>query len=1058
MEAFRLQPPPAVGTKAKAIQQAKEFEEIVSEKSRRSGIESPPYDFIELIGKGSFGRVFKGKNRSTHELVAIKIIDVDKFDYEGTTEENLQQTLREINILQQLKDSRARPYVNIIEEARNVHNELWVISEYASGGSVGTLLKPNAQRLRTGLEEKYIIPIARELALGLKFIHEAGILHRDLKCGNVLVLEDGRVQLCDFGVSGAVESEKNKRSTIVGSVHWMPPELRQEFIKENNGVATSLLYGSEIDIWAYGCTVYEMATGRPPFSDKNAEDAALVVEVPTLEGKGNFSETLNDLVSFVCQPNADERPTPDEILEHPYLVESSKIYPTMTLIQLVRQYYVWEHSGGSRISLFNGYGAPAPDPLAPQEDDEEDWTFSTSEEFDMQQRASMNFNDPFITVPPGDMSVSVSLNESEEDDEDDELGPRMKRLRRRFKEEAIERGGRRLHKIFDVDSTPYRYSMVDSEPGAGPGGRPVSDLALRNEEAQSDETVETVIDLDDAVAPIAPPQTMVGEVPTLRASRRLTRDDDEARDYYDADQTIRRGTRDFNDQPNRRTMDWKFEDQTNRRTMDWKFETQPPMPAQPTQSTQPTESIRRTMDWTFDDFQQESDLAPPPAAAPALERTNRRTMEWTFDISMAEASHDSHIKAPRLSRLREEPEFTLSALDPSQDQNRRTRDFVFPMRDPGPRDSLSASMSNYRPSLLHAIREPSFDDYPRVNSAPQSPLRTSMIDLDDANVDDYRPSTSHSTSTSILTAGTEQMNGNPFDLEDQVHLSQNNNRASYHMKSQSEPNHALPGLLTPQTYDEHGNPLNQDSYHLGMHARGVSSVSQMQAKAPPNNITYARQRPPQRPIWDSWSHQDAYKIDESPPDSTSTATSPEDDRSVDEMWSKLEQDHYGTQQRRQPYLQTQTQNQPQIQISTLRSRRTASQDEEPRSDAEDNYTSDPALAPLPASFDDHLPTTRRSRISLGPNGRPLIDFPIPRGPDTEALSGAQVHPSVLGDMLFKSALDMRNALGTSRALLGSFKPVESGLGVNGGAGLNGGMGMRMGTLRKVKGGAGASDA
>jgi hypothetical protein len=624
----------------------------------------------------------------------------------------------------------------------------------------------------------------------------------------------------------------------------------------------------------------------------------------------------------------------------------------------------------------------------------------------------MSFNDPFITAPPGDMSASVSSLNDSEDDEDDELGPRMKRLRKRFKEEAIERGGRRLHKIFDPESTPYRYSMVDSEAGVGPGGRPVSDLALRNEESPSGETVETVIDLDDAVAPIAPPQTMVGEVPTLRASRRLTRDDEEVRDYYDADQTIRRATRDFSDQPNRRTMDWKFEDQTNRRTMDWKFETQAPPPIPPTEST------RRTMDWTFDDFQQESNLPPPPAAVPAVERTNRRTMEWTFDISMAEAAHDSHIKAPRLSRLREEPEFTLSALDPSHDQNRRTQDFVFPMRDPGPRDSLAASMAGVglRPSLLQAIGERSFEDYPRVSSAPQSPLRTSMIDLDDANVDDYRPSTSHSTSTSILTAGTEQMNGNPFDLEDQVVLSQNNNRASYHTKSQSEPNHALPGLLTPQTFDEHGNPINQDPYHLGMHARGLSSVSQMQAKPPPNNIGYARQRPPQRPIWDSWSHQEAFKIDESPPDSTSTATSPEDDRSMDEMWAKLEQDQYGTQRR---------------QMSTLRSRRTASQDEDPRSDAEDNYASE--------SFDEQQPT-RRSRISLGPNGRPLIDFPIPRGPDAEALAGVQTDPRALGDMLFKSALDMRNALGTSRALLGSFKPVESGPGVGMG------MGMGMGTV------------
>ena len=98
------------------------------------------------------------------------------------TSKNLTETLKEIDILQQVKASRARPYVNIIEEARTVHSELWIVSEYCSGGSVNTLMKPNMQRFKTGLEEKYIIPLARELALGLKYIHEAGVIHRDLKC------------------------------------------------------------------------------------------------------------------------------------------------------------------------------------------------------------------------------------------------------------------------------------------------------------------------------------------------------------------------------------------------------------------------------------------------------------------------------------------------------------------------------------------------------------------------------------------------------------------------------------------------------------------------------------------------------------------------------------------------------------------------------------------------------------------------------------------------------------------------------------------------------------
>lgn len=114
--------------------------------------------------------------------MAIKIIDTDKADYEEMTVKNLSETLKEINILQQVKDSRAWPYVNIIEEARSVHNELWIISEYASGGSVNTLMKPRMQTMKTGIEEAYIIPIAREVAKGLKYIHEAGVIHRDLKC------------------------------------------------------------------------------------------------------------------------------------------------------------------------------------------------------------------------------------------------------------------------------------------------------------------------------------------------------------------------------------------------------------------------------------------------------------------------------------------------------------------------------------------------------------------------------------------------------------------------------------------------------------------------------------------------------------------------------------------------------------------------------------------------------------------------------------------------------------------------------------------------------------
>lgn len=840
------------------------------------------------------------------------------------TSKNLQDTLQEIKILQQLKDSRARDYVNIIDEARTVHNELWIVSEYASGGSVNTLMKPRVFLSKTGLEEKYIIPIARELAKGLKYIHEAGVIHRDLKCNNILVNEQGRVQLCDFGVSGALEPEIAKRSTIVGTPFWMAPEIHEEWVKEADPRSMArpkqILYGSEVDIWAYGCTLYEMATGYPPFHTTKPFELQ-EAGIPTLDDP-KYSDGLKSLISFVMKRNAQDRPTADQILEHPYLFDTEKMFPDFTLIQLVENYYRWEQGGGSRASLFNPFGAQAPDPLAPEPEDDEDWNFSTSEEFE-KQHFNDQATDPFTDRDHEQAFTGINAPPADDD--------RFARLQASFRKEAADRGGKRLNRLFNTEGTPYRYSMLDSEPGMG---RPPSDLVLRDFDTGAPNR-ETVIDLDIALPTVSDvPSIDLGEVPTVRANRnRMTRDslvmDDEERDVFDMDQTARRATR-----------DWKFPD--NRRTMDWQM----------------------------------------PALA---EQTNRRTMEWTFDASMAEATQEPLPIPSRLSRRRDTQELTLSSMTAPTVDNRRTQDFVFPPRDPTDSGSLSSQgLISSSPTL-----DVGFDDYPQINSAPSSPLRNSMIDLDMATVESYRPSTSGSTSTSTFTAGTETLNGNPFDLEDQVHLSQTNNRASYHMKSQSEPNQAIPGLLTPQTYDEQGYPINQDPHHPSMHARGVSSVSQMQAKLPANNIGYGRQRM-QQPAWEGWNHQAAYSIDGSPPASVSTSTSTEDE-DYDEMWDALERRVLQSERRH---------------FSGFRSRRTASQDEDPRSDAEDNYASE---------YED-LPS-RQSRVSVGPNGRPFIEFPVPRGPDPEALLGADADPNVLMNALWKSTVEMRDGLRTSTDLL-----------------------------------------
>ncbi|KAL1657259.1 hypothetical protein SLS61_000304 [Didymella pomorum] len=1026
METVRnsLLPPAMVtGTKARAIQQAKEMEALVAERAKRSGDEPPQYDFHELIGKGAYGRVFKGKSRKTGGLVAIKIIDIDTVDYQEMTTKNLSETLKEIDILQQLRDSKARPYVNIIEEAKAVHNELWIISEYASGGSVATLMKPMASLKDPGpgLPEKFIIPIARELALGLKFIHEAGVLHRDMKSNNVLILEDGRVQLCDFGVSGTLEPQKSKRTTIVGTPFWMAPELQREWIKDADPHSLAkpreILYGSEVDIWAYGCTVYEMACGFPPhhriapFDLPNAD-------VPVLEGD-RYSDELKDFVSFLLQPDPQDRPTPDQILEHVYLKDSTKMYPTVMLVKLVEDYYVWEQQGGARQSLFNGFGAQAPDPLAfeTDDDDDDDWTFSTSDEFE--QEHAPQFSDPFVSGAAGQAFNGMGLPPVED------MG-RFEQLIAKFKEESITRGQKRLNKLFDTQTTPYRYGSNDDDDPVE--GRPPSDLVLRDFNPGAPNR-ETIINLDFSMPSTDDmPSIDLGGVPTLKANRMKSlleaMKEEDLLEAAREKEMREQQERDAEDQLTKRaTRDWKFPSAAdNRKTQEWTF---PSMDAPAEEPEMPDN--RNTMEWSF------PSADPPnrntmewsfPTEAP---KPNRKTVEWTFDAAMAEAQYDA--PRNRTSRRRETKEYSNAPVD----ENRSTMDFSFPMRSPSPQRRQNSTMLDYSTRTLGPGFQPGgrqTDGFPRVSSDPNSPLRSSMIDLDMAEPDsDYRPSTSGSEST--YTGSTYTASDNPFNLESQLTLTSNNNRASIHSKSQSEPNHAVPGLLTPQQYDAEGQPLTADLHHP-MHARGVSSVSQMHPKAPATSIPplYRAQRSQQ--IWDGWSHTLAYGLgsaEQSPPMSVTTDTSLSEE-DVDELWDMFERLERGGKRKYHTY-------------GPLRSaRRLGNASVDDSSDGKfglglgmggmggisvsgsDTESDFPYTTGSDASSSPPYAFHRHSRVSAGPNGRPLVDFPVPSGPDVDALMSVQQDPRAMQDLLLKAAIELRDGTRASRDLMRAMKLSE----------------------------------
>lgn len=527
-------------TKQKALDDAAKMQKRVIEQCNKSGKEVPQYQLSELIGKGSFGRVYKATALKNKQLVAIKIIDIDQSD---TMDPKLSDTysdlLKEINALQLLSESGAKN-INHVIEALPVGQSMWMITEYCAGGSVATLMRPTAPG---GLQEKWIIPILREVAEAIYWVHGQGIIHRDLKCANVLVTEVGNVQLCDFGVAGVIETKFDKRTTVIGTPHWMAPELFDP----------SASYGTEVDIWAFGSMVYEIASGLPPNVSAGMDFSKLgsfvKQHMPRLEGD-RYSAGLKDLIAYCLQHDPTKRPTVNQIQRHGYIYQTEDTYPTSSLSHLVRGFKLWESQGGDRRSLFNLGGAQAPADISLAEIPNDEWNFSTTAAFDQQVFNNGDAQDVFDVYGS---NVDFSQESYEET-----ARPQKNKGRRRPPPQ-LPSVKAPLEKLFDPN-TMSSYEDYSRTYYGRPFPAPVSDLPLRDDSAPTSDVRESLIDLDASLH--GGDLSHFVDMNTMRASNSQV-----SMDYNDLGDQEHYDNAPLSDPADGRD---------NRRTQDWKFPTMPP--------------------------------------------------------------------------------------------------------------------------------------------------------------------------------------------------------------------------------------------------------------------------------------------------------------------------------------------------------------------------------------------------------------------------------------------------------------------------------------------------
>nr|XP_055071608.1 probable serine/threonine-protein kinase mkcC [Misgurnus anguillicaudatus]XP_055071609.1 probable serine/threonine-protein kinase mkcC [Misgurnus anguillicaudatus] len=264
----------------------------------------------EVLGKGAYGTVYCGLT-SQGQLIAVKQVVLDASTSE-IAEKEYDRLEREVDLLKNLRHSNIVGFLG----TGLCENIVSIFMEYVPGGSISSILSQFGP-----LPEKVFALYTRQILEGVAYLHANRVIHRDLKGNNIMLMPTGVVKLIDFGCARRITCLTLSKSDLLKSVHGTPYWMAPEVINETG-------HGRKSDIWSIGCTVFEMATGKPPLAHMAKMAALFYIGarkglMPCLSD--DFSTNAKGFVQACLTRDPSQRPSAEELLRHQFVSHHSQI-------------------------------------------------------------------------------------------------------------------------------------------------------------------------------------------------------------------------------------------------------------------------------------------------------------------------------------------------------------------------------------------------------------------------------------------------------------------------------------------------------------------------------------------------------------------------------------------------------------------------------------------------------------------------------------------------------------------------------------------------------------